>query len=212
MRRGAVGAAEERRGGSDHRKSTSTAEIRKPGAERKTRGERESLSWYSAPHLSGKTCTRWTQLCRLVGQRSSFLTAMAINWKALWKQCAVDRLESLGSNNPTRQVHASPKMIFLGVSVLHLYHRWRNFTVLPWKIINREESLELIYLWEHESFLLQSRCAHSLWDKENCYIQEINYVLRLHVQCVYFYFCSLSLWFNAWDTSVYYLCWVTLGI
>ena len=95
-------------GRSHHRKSTSTAEERKPAAERKTLGERESLSWYSAPHLSGKTCPRWTQLCRLVGQRSSFLAAMAINWKALWKQCAVDRLESLGSNNPTRQFMLHP--------------------------------------------------------------------------------------------------------
>ena len=90
------------------------------------------------------------------------------------------QIRKSGIKQPYQAIHASPRMIFLGVSVLHLYHRWWNFTVLPWKIINREESLELIYLWEHESFLLQWRCAHSLSDKENCFIQEINYVLGLH--------------------------------
>ena len=33
---------------------------------------------------------------RAGGQRSSVLAAMPISWEALWTQCAVDRLESLG--------------------------------------------------------------------------------------------------------------------
>ena len=80
-------AAEERRGGSDHRKSTSTAEEekRKRGAEEEHPG-REGK--YGAPHLSGKTCTRWTPLCGLAGQKPSLLAAVAISWKALWTQCA----------------------------------------------------------------------------------------------------------------------------
>lgn len=118
-----MGAAEEeRRGGSDHRKSTSTAEEekRKRGAEEEDPGRERK---YRAPHLSGKTCTRWTPLCGQAGQRPSLLAAVAISWKALWTQCGVDRLESLGSNSPTRHTHTSPRMMILGVSVLRLYHR-----------------------------------------------------------------------------------------
>lgn len=111
------------------------------------------------------------------GKGSSRALLRGCELEAPWTECAVHRLERWGSNGHNHSVMLHPGWLFFVFYCLVFIIADGVALFLPWEIINEEASLELVYLWERGSLLLQSRLAHSLLEEVNYYTWKINYAL-----------------------------------